>query len=137
MAVFLPQELYDTIIDCLRGDTQALEACSLTSHGWTSRARRYLFQEVCLRRRRDTLLFLRALESSAKSGSRIGDYVLDLTLPCMTLRGNSSRNSRSLLIRYALIAELLRYLPNTERMTMYGFDWKAVELAASLGPSLP
>ncbi|EPS97323.1 hypothetical protein FOMPIDRAFT_1052534 [Fomitopsis schrenkii] len=129
MGVSLPQELYDAVIDCLQDDRRALEACSLTCIGWTSHARRYLFREVRLHGRRKSLLFFSALESSARAGTRIGEYVLTLALP--DPQGKRSQKPRDILARCTLITEILRYVPNVERLSMYGFDWRAIELAAS------
>ncbi|EPS97317.1 hypothetical protein FOMPIDRAFT_1061906 [Fomitopsis schrenkii] len=130
MRVVLPQELYDAVIDCLQDDQRTLEACSLTCIGWTSHARRYLFREVRLHGRRKSLLFFSALESSARAGTGIGEYVLTLALP--DSQGKRSQKPRGILARCALITEILRYVPNVEHLSMHGFDWRAIELAASL-----
>lgn len=41
-----PPELRDLVIDCLRTDTVALRACSLTSKAWLPRSRHHLFRRV-------------------------------------------------------------------------------------------
>jgi hypothetical protein len=41
-----PPELRDLIVDCLRTDTAALRACSLTCRAWLHRARHHLFRYV-------------------------------------------------------------------------------------------
>lgn len=126
MAVPLPQELYDAVIDCLQGDKQAIEACSLTCDGWTLHARRCFDKEVCLQTLHKSILLLHALELSARPGSKIGEFVLDLMLP-----PNALDDPR---IQYAASAGVLQYTPNIERFTMLHFDRSAVEPAAFLGP---
>lgn len=46
MTVTLPQELIDTIIDCLQGDIEALKACTLVHSSWIYSCRRQLYATV-------------------------------------------------------------------------------------------
>ncbi|KAJ6466934.1 hypothetical protein C8R45DRAFT_1020519 [Mycena sanguinolenta] len=48
MTIELPQELVDTILDCLEGDLASLKACSLVSRGWVARSRSYLFESLSI-----------------------------------------------------------------------------------------
>lgn len=44
----LPQELVDSIIDCLCGDIQALTTCALVSTAWKERSRFHIFSSVVI-----------------------------------------------------------------------------------------
>ncbi|KAF7377646.1 hypothetical protein MSAN_00187500 [Mycena sanguinolenta] len=58
----LPQELVDTILDCLERDHASLKACSLVSRGWVARSRSYLFG-ACSIDAENILVFRELLQS--------------------------------------------------------------------------
>ncbi|KAJ6466885.1 hypothetical protein C8R45DRAFT_1020403, partial [Mycena sanguinolenta] len=62
MAVGLPQELVDSVIDYLEGDVASLKVCSLLSRAWVPHTRSYLF-ENCFIDPENIFLFRELLRS--------------------------------------------------------------------------
>lgn len=73
MALHLPQELIDHIIDSLRHDWPET---SLVAKSWTTRSQRNLFHEVTI----DSLRRLRRFETLVCSSPHLSSYVVELTL---------------------------------------------------------
>lgn len=71
--MLFPPELRDLVIDCLRNDTAALCACSMTCKAWLPRARHHLFRSVQVHPGRRGDAFKLLLEISPEIGKHIRD----------------------------------------------------------------
>ena len=78
----LPSELHCMVIDQLSDDKESLASCSLVSRAWTSPSRVQLFREVTLSASAEHPSrftdFLRFLQITDASTSRVGRYIVDL-----------------------------------------------------------
>lgn len=74
--MLFPPELRDLVIDCLRTDTAALRACSLTCKAWLPRARHHLFRTVQIQPGRRGDAFKVLLDTSPDIGQHIREVVI-------------------------------------------------------------
>lgn len=118
----LPYEIEEQVVDNLHGDPIALQACSLTCSAWVPTARRHLFRTAALTSKRRCVRFLTVLESTADTeGGRytsVGEYVQELHLPPFAL--DHIREGR---VRYEMVCQIFRRLPNVTTLVLDHFDW--------------
>ncbi|KZT73644.1 hypothetical protein DAEQUDRAFT_422254 [Daedalea quercina L-15889] len=127
----LPIEVQEQILDHLHDDTLALKACSLVCSAWVPTARLHLFQLAKLTRKRDCLRFPTVLESTstAQGGTGVGNLVRELHLLGLSLKQTGRRRG----LRYELLCQITRRLPNIEIMVSHHFDWRTLMDFLSLG----
>ena len=118
MAHFLPQEIFDLIIDHLHDEPSALKACCLVSREWVQRARKHLFAHI-------------EFDAFSRSVSRWSETFPDPA-------NSPAHNARSLSIRYStdLRAEDIETFPafpntihlNVETKVPLGYRFRLVPL---------
>ncbi|KAH9923251.1 uncharacterized protein B0H18DRAFT_474144 [Fomitopsis serialis] len=120
----LPIEIQEQVLDHLHDDPLTLRACSLTCLAWVPTTRLHSFRLVRLRGKRHCLRFLRVIESTSTPEAYghhdvgVGVLVRELHLSTMGLRQVGVKEG----LRFDLLRQILRHLPNVELLGMQSFD---------------
>ena len=114
--MFLPQELFDMILDFLHNDVAALCNAGLVCKSWLLTSRLHLFSEIYWDL---TALIHHGLEVICAKGSTIPPYILKLSI-----EGDESQILNETLIKLPLLSNVKRLQPSQIHMANLKLDAK-------------